>query len=79
MKKLSAFTIAILIMAVFNAQAQMAIRWKGSAGWGQGTAYERLFNPYNLQTVNGNIYRIDTLTPMRSMSMHPIRHQDLDQ
>jgi hypothetical protein len=69
MKKTSLAAIAVLIMAVLSAQAQMAIRWKGSAGWGQGTAYERLFNQYNLQTINGSIYRIDTLTPMRSMSM----------
>jgi hypothetical protein len=69
MKKLVAPALAILAISIFTAQAQMAIRWKGSAGWGQDTPYEHLFNQYNLQTINGTIYRIDTITPMSGMSM----------
>ncbi|MBN2035170.1 MAG: hypothetical protein JW768_00375 [Chitinispirillaceae bacterium] len=68
MRKSAFFLIIIITLTAFNARAQMAIRWKGSAGWGQGTAYENLFNPYNLKTINGTIYRIDTITPMRAMA-----------
>ena len=50
-------------------QAQMAMRWIGTEGWGQATPYERLFNQYNLQVITGSIYRIDTITPMTGMSV----------
>jgi hypothetical protein len=52
----------------FETPAQMAIKWKGSDGWGLGTRYESLFNQYNLQNVNGTIYRIDTVTPFDGMA-----------
>ena len=68
MKKIVVTSIMILTVGMWSAQAQMSIRWSGSAGWGQGTPYESLFNQYNLQTINGSIYSIDTITPMRGMS-----------
>ena len=68
MPKTAISGIAIMVFVVLSAQAQMGVRWSGSAGWGQGTNYERLFNQYNLQTINGSIYRIDTITPIRGMS-----------
>jgi hypothetical protein len=47
----------------------MAMKWIGSEGWGQATPYERLFDQYNLQTITGTIYRIDTITPIKGMAM----------
>jgi hypothetical protein len=69
MKKTALFVCIALVLSAFNAQAQMAIRWKGSAGWGQEAPYERMFNNFNLQTINGSIFRIDTVTLMPRMSM----------
>jgi hypothetical protein len=52
----------------FEASAQMAVKWKGSDGWGLGTRYESLFNQYNLQVVNGTIFKVDTVTPFDGMA-----------
>jgi hypothetical protein len=69
MNRFSAVAVIIAGIFCFDApQAQMAVRWKGSAGWGIGTAYEHQFTNYNLQVVSGTIYRIDTVTPLSGMS-----------
>jgi hypothetical protein len=62
---------AIIAAGLFTSgvQAQMAMRWIGTEGWGQATPYERLFNQYNLQVITGSIYRIDTITPMTGMTV----------
>jgi hypothetical protein len=69
MKKTVLLVSIAMVLCSLEAQAQTSIRWKGSAGWGQGTPYERLFTQFNLSTLNGSIFSIDTITPMRSMSM----------
>jgi hypothetical protein len=65
-----ALTAVIMIAAVFafETPAQMAVKWKGSDGWGLATRYEQLFNKYNIQAITGTIYKIDTMTPMPDMS-----------
>jgi hypothetical protein len=67
----NAAVLAVLVAGFMatQAQAQMAMRWIGTEGWGQATPYERLFNQYNLQVITGSIYRIDTITPMHGMSV----------
>lgn len=68
--KRSLILVALIAgVLVSQTQAQMAIRWKGTAGWGLGTKYESLFNHYNLQVFDGTIYRIDTITPISGMAM----------
>ena len=69
MKRAAAVAMIIFGLLAFHAEAQMAMRWIGTEGWGQATPYERLFNQYNLQVITGSIYRIDTITPMTGMSM----------
>ena len=68
MRRATAIALFVFGLLVIESQAQMAMRWIGSEGWGQATPYERLFNQYNLQDISGTIYRIDTITPMPGMS-----------
>jgi hypothetical protein len=63
------FVVLVAGLLISQAQAQMAMRWIGTEGWGQATPYERLFNQFNLQVITGSIYRIDTVTPMPGMSV----------
>ena len=63
------FVVLAAGLLATEVQAQMAMRWIGTEGWGQATPYERLFNQYNLQVITGSIYRIDTITPMTGMSV----------
>jgi hypothetical protein len=68
MKRTVAMAMIALGLMVNSSQAQMAMKWIGSEGWGQATPYERLFNQYGLQVITGSIYKIDTVTPMSGMS-----------
>jgi len=69
MKQGAWFVVLVAGLLASQTQAQMAMRWIGTEGWGQATPYERLFNQFNLQVVTGSIYRIDTVTPMPGMSV----------
>jgi len=69
MKHFTAIVVLVGGLLTTGAQAQMAMRWIGTEGWGQATPYERLFNQFNLQVITGSIYRIDTITPMTGMSV----------
>ncbi len=61
--------VAILIL-LFAAEsfAQKGMGWKGSGGWGMGTAYGRMYNPKTVETISGEVVSIDKITPMRGMS-----------
>jgi hypothetical protein len=67
MKRIAAALIIAGIFA-FQSPAQMAVKWKGSDGWGLATRYEQLFTKYNVQALSGTIYKIDTVTPLPDMS-----------
>jgi hypothetical protein len=69
MKHFAVIALLITGLLATQSEAQMAMRWIGTEGWGQATPYERLFNQFNLQVISGSIYRIDTITPMTGMSV----------
>ena len=68
MKQVLAAAMLLAGIFAFQTPAEMAVKWKGSDGWGLATNYELLFNKYNLQTINGTIFKIDTVTPMPGMA-----------
>ena len=55
--------IALLITSA-SAFAQTA---KG-VGWAAGSSYNRLYNPATVETVSGEVVRIDKIAPKRGMS-----------
>lgn len=71
-KRLVPFVTMIVIMAIAAAttqsQAQQGMRWRGSGGWGPGTKYGGLYDPKGLETVSGQVVKIDKITPIRGMS-----------
>ena len=42
--------------------------WKGSGGWGMGTAYGKMYNPKTVETVSGEVISVDKITPIKGMS-----------
>lgn len=40
---------------------------RGWGGWGPGGAYGRMFNPATVETVSGEVVRVDRFTPGRGM------------
>jgi hypothetical protein len=57
----------LLPLASPGALAQ-GLKWRGSGGWGPGSAYGRLYDPKTVETVSGEVVTIDRITPMRGMS-----------
>jgi hypothetical protein len=48
--------------------AQRGIRWKGSGGWGPGSQYSKMYDTTTVQSIQGVVLRVDSITPMKGMS-----------
>lgn len=44
------------------------MRWKGSGGWGPGSPYGRTYDTKTVETVSGEVLKVDRITPMHGMS-----------
>jgi hypothetical protein len=42
--------------------------WRGSEGWNTGHPYMRMYNPKAVETVSGEVIRLETVVPMEGMS-----------
>jgi hypothetical protein len=70
-KNVRTLTVVISILIILCATesfAQRAMGWKGSGGWGMGTAYGKMYNPKTVETISGEVVSIDKITPMKGMS-----------
>jgi hypothetical protein len=48
--------------------AQPMMKWRGSGGWGPGSQYGGMYNPNTVETITGEVVKIEQLTPMKVMS-----------
>jgi hypothetical protein len=65
------FLVPLLIGLASYAVAQPANGPRGrgqGAGWGQGSAYDRLYDPKTVETVSGEITGVEKFAPVRGMS-----------
>ena len=61
--------IAILFLAVSAyAQPRQGMMWRGSGGWGPGSQYNKMYDPKALETISGEVTRVDRITPAKGMS-----------
>lgn len=70
-KNVGTLTVVISMLIILIATesfAQKGLGWKGSGGWGMGTAYGKMYNPKTVETINAEVVSIDKITPMRGMS-----------
>lgn len=44
------------------------INWKGQGGWGAGSQYGRMYDPKTIETISGEVIRVDRIAPMKGMS-----------
>jgi hypothetical protein len=64
-----AVAISLLtLLGPLDAWAQPRPRWRGSGGWGAGGRYARLYDPRTVETIKGEVLRVDHLTPEKGMS-----------
>lgn len=58
--------LAALTVLTGSAQAQW--RHRGGGGWGAGGAYARHFDPKTVETLEGEVVKVETAAPKRGMS-----------
>jgi hypothetical protein len=70
MNKLIAVTAALatLLLTLSPVALAQGMKWRGSGGWGPGGAYGRMYDPKTVDTVRGEVVKVDRITPMRGMS-----------
>jgi hypothetical protein len=71
-KMLASTAIIALVEAASDATAQPdagpKIKWQGSGGWGMGAPYGRMYDVKAVETVSGQVVKVERATPMRGMS-----------
>jgi hypothetical protein len=71
MKKLGIALLVVSILSLLvsiDLVAQQGVNWRGGRGWGMGSTYSRMFNPSTIDTISGEVLRVDAITPMKGMS-----------
>ncbi|HEU5322555.1 MAG TPA: DNA-binding protein [Methylomirabilota bacterium] len=66
MVSLVALAAVVGVMASVAA-AQPGPKWRGSGGWGPDGQYGRMFDAKAMETITGEIVKVDRVTPMRGM------------
>jgi hypothetical protein len=61
--------VALLLLAMLGPVAfAQGMKWRGSGGWGPGSAYGRMYDAKTVDKVTGEVATVDSITPMRGMS-----------
>jgi len=61
--------VALLVVAMLGSVAfAQGMKWRGSGGWGPGSAYGRMYDAKTVDKVTGEVATVDSITPMRGMS-----------
>ncbi|HXJ80798.1 MAG TPA: DNA-binding protein [Candidatus Methylomirabilis sp.] len=68
MRKIIALTAALAILIPASQALAQGMKWRGSGGWGPGGSYGRMYDPKTVETVSGEVVKVDRITPMRGMS-----------
>ena len=70
MRKLVAIgaVCTVLLLPLGPGALAQGMKWRGSGGWGPGGAYGRVYDPKTVETITGEVTKVDRITPMRGMS-----------
>jgi hypothetical protein len=71
MKRIASVIAVIAVFALAlapQASAQGGLKWRGSGGWGAGGQYARLYDPKTVETIAGEVVKVDRVTPIHGMS-----------
>jgi len=69
MKRSAVFSIAVLFaFFVILSGVSFAQGGMGGGGWGPGTSYNRMFNPQTVESLSGEVERVEMFTPRKGMS-----------
>jgi hypothetical protein len=61
---------ALMLFATASVFAQRGpgMMWRGSGGWGPGSQYNRMYDPKTVETISGEVTKVDHITPGKGMS-----------
>ncbi|HYA28323.1 MAG TPA: DNA-binding protein [Acidobacteriota bacterium] len=61
---------AMMLFATASVFAQRGpgMMWRGSGGWGPGSQYNRMYDPKTIETISGEVTKVDQITPGKGMS-----------
>lgn len=81
MKRITSILAPIFLAGIVlsvEAAAQGGMHWKGGGGWGMNSQYGRMYDPKTVETISGEVERVDMITPMKGMSggMHLVLKTD---
>jgi len=65
------YVVLVFVLSMFISNetwAQRGMRWRGSGGWGQGGQYQRLYDVKTVESISGEVLRIEKIKPMKGMS-----------
>lgn len=71
MKRTGAMLAMLTLISIFStveAVAQPGMHWRGGGGWGMNSQYGRMYDPKTVETISGEVERVDMITPMKGMS-----------
>jgi len=58
----------VLVAGDSYAQKGPGTMWRGSGGWGQGSPYNKMYDPKAVETISGEVTNVDRITPAKGMS-----------
>jgi hypothetical protein len=61
---------AFAIIAILGADSAFGqgMKWRGSGGWGPGGQYGRMYDPKTVETVSGEVLRVERIAMMKGMA-----------
>lgn len=65
---IAAIALVILLSADQSYSQPAGIRWRGSGGWGPGSPYSKMYDPKTVETITGQVVKVDRITPLKAMS-----------
>jgi len=71
MKRLAGIVLAVTALSLGllpEAWAQGEAKWGGSGGWGPGSQYTRLYDPNTVETMSGEVIKVNRVSPIHGMS-----------
>ncbi|MBI4522244.1 MAG: DNA-binding protein [Deltaproteobacteria bacterium] len=65
---IAGFAFVALIGLSESSAQQRGVRWRGSGGWGPGAPYSKMYDAKTVETISGEVIKVDRITPRKGMS-----------
>jgi hypothetical protein len=61
------FLVGLSMLSAPDSLGQPGMKGRGSGGWGPGTPYNRMYDPKTVETITGEVAKIDKIVPLQGM------------